>query len=270
MNEVILKDLATNTKIAGYSTNWQKFQGFSLLFDTPGKHEITDQLISASGPNSALKLFRVIDEAFKTVQPDPTTSVFAISPVPYHTYHVTVWDGINDGNIKDIDAENRDFFEQQIHNLPGSLLEAEDYLRIIDASPLVTDKNWSITFKFKRVAPNIQRQAIVAYLEPANDSSEKLFERLVEERKKLYLELDERFKTNLYVHNKNYHPHVSLGYFGDYNKAINQALAIQDTWNEQFEKVTQDLTVTFKSISLYGFDNMVRFYNKEMVPLLKD
>lgn len=267
MDEIILRSLAENHKIAGFTTSWQRFLGFSLLFDNPGEEVVSTKLISDNNTDENLNFYKAVRQAYHNLDPSLDESLL-VCPVPYHSYHVTVLDGINDENIESIkNTELKSATTEFLNNLPKSLLDDQPLNKILEASPLITDKNWGIEFKFRRISTYSKRQALVVDLEPANSHAAQRYEKLIEERKKLYDDLKDFFQVNLNDIYEDFRPHISLGYFANQKGWLNAPDSFDD-WNASFRKVMDGLTITYNSISLYGFENMVKFYNKSMVSLI--
>ena len=124
-------------------------------------------------------------------------------------------------------------------------------------SPLFTGSDWSVTFKFDKLA-KWGNQALVARLMPAGQESEKGFGRIVNEREVLSARFREQFEVGM---QSGYTPHVTLGYFANEEYA-ELATPEVDRWTELARGIVGHRTIAFDSIDLYGFVDMVTFFKR--------
>ena len=94
----------TNDKIAGLVPRWASFRGFSLLFDNPGPGLSTlarglDKIDCDIDAHRGVGLYRGLATALAEIGHDLLLNAYLLCPLPTCSYHVTVWDGINDGNV---------------------------------------------------------------------------------------------------------------------------------------------------------------------------
>jgi len=252
----------TNPKIAGVEPRWAPFCGFSLLFDNPG------QSVSAMGrdwlkvdcqpdKNPELALYQSFTEFMDELDPSRLTKAYLFCTLPPYSYHVTVWDGLNDANAPRVPASDRPQLKRFLANLPGSLLTDDQFTAEIYHSPLLTVRNWSVAFKLHRLAKWGNR-VLVARLKPADLDSERALERIVDHRAALYTRYQERFQAELAG---KYSPHVTLGYFANEAQAELATPEI-DRWNAALQQKARQQCIRFSSISLYGFTDMVTFFKR--------
>ncbi|RLC61895.1 MAG: hypothetical protein DRI79_06165 [Chloroflexi bacterium] len=252
----------TNSKIAGFEPRWAPFRGFSLLFDNPGDSVSSmgrDWLkVDCSVDESEdLQLYKGFAEFLNEIGRYRLTNTYLFCPLPPYSYHVTVWDGLNDGNVQDVSADCHLRLKNFLKNLPGSLLTDKEFTNEVRHSPLITSTNRSIRFKFKRLA-KWGNEVLVASLMPADQDSERELKRIVEDRKALSAWFRERFGVTM---RSSYSPHVTLGYFANEEYAASATPEI-DRWTESVKKRVDQLTITFSGISLYGFTDMVTFFKE--------
>ena len=57
--------------------------------------------------NPSLQLYRALTESLNKIGRDTLTNSHLFCPLPSHSYHVTVWDGLNDGNAKNLSYQYR-------------------------------------------------------------------------------------------------------------------------------------------------------------------
>ncbi len=245
----------TNEKVAGFVPRWASFRGFSILFDPPG------DALTPMGPclhlacdveaDPALGFYKALRDGLARLDPDLLTAAYLFCPLPPPSYHVTVWDGANDGNATFVAPDKRPALEQLLAGLPDSLALPHEMTAPALASPLVR-RDWDIEFRFDRLAI---RGALVARLSPTEASAE-AFAAFVEERHRLNDFVHETFGIATY---EDYTPHVSLGYFASREGAQLARPCLPD-WNALFEERMQGLTLSFRRAGLYGFTDMATFF----------
>jgi len=253
--------LITNPKISGFTPQWAQIEGFSILFDNPSDRllpldENRDlKLLSCDIEAEELGFYKSLNQTLAQFPEMPNTYLFC--PLPFHSYHVTLWDGINDANVQDVSRKYRFNVEDLLEDFPNSFLKENEFLHI-DEQPLAINMEGPIEFQFDKLIKwgNI---ALVASLKPANSQSQAILHKVEEERKSLIERYKEYF--GLETCRLSYTPHVSLGYFA--NKELAElSTPMMDYWNESFLSNTNGQTITFTSNSLYGFNNMATFFKK--------
>lgn len=237
--------MITNPKIAGFQPVFREFRGFSLLFDAP------------AGKEGAAKLYTLLYEALQNRDTASMANACLFCPLPFPSYHVTVWDGVNDGNLEAISPAHRDYFRSYLSRITSSLELEAPFGEWIAESPLLTGKTWAIRFKFSKLSIWAGGQALVAQLEAADETSAARLEELEAARKALYGTFEAALGLEMY---RSFTPHVSLGYFANQESAF-QAMAQLGAWNAKFAETLEGATLQFDSISLFGFNNMANFFS---------
>jgi len=258
----------TNDKVAGFSPQWAEFRGFSLLFDNPFEDDdiglsfgyIGGLLkVKCSMYNAKLKFYRVLKEGLDKISVELLTNTYLFCPLPPESYHVTVWDGVNHGNINDVNISDRMDLWDFLNRLPYSINRSTDFTELIDSSSLVKTID-PIRFRFSKLTR--WDKVLVARLETDDENSKYIFDQITMERCKLNESFGKRFGVKpSYV---DYSPHISLGYFANSEKAELTAPRIGD-WTGEINKVMarEDYPIiSFRSISLYGFTDMATFFKK--------
>ena len=97
----------TNTKVAGLEAKWASFRGFSLLFDNPGeslspKETNLKQIDCPLDEQKDLQFYRCLNRWIDKVGRQKLINTYMFCPLPFNSYHVTVWDGLNDANVHKI------------------------------------------------------------------------------------------------------------------------------------------------------------------------
>lgn len=252
----------TNEKVAGFTPRWAQFRGFSILFDNPG------DCLTPLGPclhltcdvdaDPALGFYKALHDSLARLDPDLLTTTYLFCPLPPPSYHVTVWDGGNDGNVVQVVSDRRPALERLLLALPDALALPQEMTETALASPLVRRHEWDIKFRFDRLAV---RGALVARLSPT-EASQEAFAAFVEERHRLNNFVQETFGIGAY---EDYTPHVSLGYFASREGAQLARLCLPD-WNALFAERMQGSTLSFRQASLYGFTDMATFFKAAEPP----
>lgn len=108
--------IITNPKVAGFVPEWAEFKGFSILFDNPGDrllplHENDSlKMLSNDVASEASHFYKRLNEML--AQFPEISRTYLLCPLPFHSYHVTLWDGVNDANC----AVKRDRRKQRLHS----------------------------------------------------------------------------------------------------------------------------------------------------------
>ena len=262
----------TNKKVAGFIPRWAGFRGFSILFDNPG------DCLTPSGPcltlacdvetDAALGFYKSLRDALARLDPDLLTAAYLFCPLPPPSYHVTVWDGGNAGNVARVTADRRAALERLLAGLPDTLAQQQELdefnelIESVQASPLVRRQDWDIEFRFDHLAiwGNV---VVVARLSPT-EASQSAFAEFAEER----CRLNASFQTSFGIRaSQTYTPHLSLGYFAN-REGAQMARPCLPEWTALFDERMQGLTLSFRSASLYGFTDMATFFKAAEPPRL--
>jgi len=252
----------TNDKVAGFEPRWAPYRGFSLLFDNPG-HGVSPmgkgllRLACAPGTDPDLHLYQGFVDCLDEIGRDLLIRTYLFCPLPPASYHVTAWDGLNDGNVQQVAPGHRPGLEEFLDGLPGTLLTHAAFTARAEGSPLVTGNAFAMRFTFKALRKWGNR-VLVARLKAADEDSERALARMVEERNHLCAWFGERFGVQMRTR---YAPHVSLGYFAN-AECAELATPQIDRWTDLFREGVGGRTIAFNSISLYGFTDMVTFVKK--------
>lgn len=249
--------------LGGYAS----FCGFSLLFDNPGtntlcllENSVGESLgkINCHVQNTPeLELYAGFRDGLARIGLMELSAEYGFSPLNPASYHVTVWDGLNEDNKQKISdrywAKLDEFFRSLPDHLSKSCFTQHPPL------PLLNRASWEITFQCKELGVFTGSSALVAVLEPADPVSEAILADIKQARIERYEQFDEKF--GLYETRYPYGPHVSLGYFWNKDKAQEAKNRLKDQgWKQIFKKCTNDLLIQFSSISLYGFLDMETFF----------
>jgi hypothetical protein len=253
----------TSKKIASLDPTWASYRGFSLLFDNPGETlsplgEGLFKLDCSSSVSSELRFYKALASAQDTIGRDTLANTYLFCPLPPSSYHVTVWDGLNDGNAKDVPADLHAGLDGFLEGFPDSLLVDNPFTVAAEGSPLVLRTGWSLSFRFAGLI-KWGNQVLVACLVPADEDSKRALEHIIADQEDLSARFQELCGVTRSRHS--YVPHVSLGYFANEARAELATPHIAH-WSEIIGEALQDTTITFKRIDLYGFTDMATFFKK--------
>lgn len=248
----------TNPKVAGSAPRWSRWPGFTVLFDNPG-HGLVPQadrpmLRAEVDHDPALGLYRALRGALADLDPALLTATFGFCPLPPHSYHVTVWDGVNPNNLDRVVADERTGLAGLIAAMPDGRDHDHPALTTILASPLVTTA-WPIAMRYARLTL-WDHSALVAEVAPADAASAKRLEELVALRRALSAHFRARYGI---APGDDYRPHITLGYFAS-REGAQLALPQVAAWEEHFAPRVTGQTIAFSRASLYGFTDMATFF----------
>ena len=223
-----------------------------------------------------LSVFRALQDQLERIRPKLED---ALKPdhvplyLPLSSFHVTVWGGIDDGNVDQLTLNCQSDFTNLLGHLPASLLNPNSYLK---AAPHL-DPRWpwsplphpvSLRFKGLSIWPGGESNSVLAARFESTDS---VSDSTAQATKDGINVLNERWKP---LGKRTYRAsfHVSLAYFAHRNsinagEADNVALcdkltpAVKDEWEPQFRDHVEEL-LTFSSVSLYGFTDMATFFRR--------
>jgi len=250
----------SNPKVAGFTPVWAPFRGFSLLFDNPcdGQRPLAAgiaELAVTLNDDPQVAFYRTLATTLERLDLPLLTSTYLFCPLPTASYHVTVWDGGNAGNLKSVVPARRPELETLLAGLPQSILAPGDLTALPLASSLVTRQLPEIRFRFDALAL-WGNAVLVARLSPADATSVSHLGRLTDERRRLSANFHAAFGI---APGDRFTPHVSLGYFANPQGALLASHALP-TWNAVFDTAMESLNVSYRSISLYGFTDMATFF----------
>lgn len=251
----------TNPKISGFAPQWAPFKGFSILFDNPGDSLLpfyTNEnlkLLNCDPTSKELEFYKILNETLN--QFPQMTNTFLFCPLPIESYHVTLWDGINDENVQSVFREYRFDAEDLLQDLTNSFFIKSRFLNI-NHEPLHIQMAEPVEFQFDKLI-KWDNSVLAAQLKPANSDSKTNLHKIEKEREYLIKHFKQQF--GLETCSLPYEPHVSLGYFA--NKELAElSTSMIEAWNEEFLIKASEASITFTANSLYGFTDMTTFFKK--------
>jgi hypothetical protein len=251
--------------VPGLETQWAPFRGFSLLFDNPDQEQKDKKgkfrkLDSNVDGNPNLRFYQRLRNALYELDMQWLVNETSFCPLPPSTYHITVWDGLNDGNHDQVQPIFQKDLSSFFSHLPGSMKEGEHFLEPVYKSALLGSEGPSITCRFGQIV-NWGNTVIVCRPDILPEGS-KVYDWITEERKGLSDIYLERFGIPMA---NNWFPHITLGYFAN-QPAASQTMSKIDSWSDQIKERMEGLTISYNQIGLYSFTDMATFFRYQVNP----
>ncbi len=227
----------TNPKLVGLEPRWAPFRGVSLVFENPADDAF----------------FRALHAGLAARDRDPLIAERYLRLLPPKTHHVTVWDGVNDGKMKDVVPEYRAAWERFLQTIPTTSFPDELFREVRD-SELLSCPDWNLRLHFAQIE-NWSDVSLVARLAPADDVSAANLDRLRTCRDALSEAFGRKFGVRPHP---DYAPHVTLGYFANAGLAATAAGDVA-RWDAVFRETLQGRNLTFRRVHLSAFSDMTSF-----------
>lgn len=253
----------TNRKVQGFKPVWAPFNGFSLLFDNPGNSyaPLSDapglEKINCRYEETETSFYRTLWDVVNGEE--HLAQECLLCPLPLHSYHVTVWDGINVFNMHKLPDQEREDAEALLKALPYSRLKENSLLLASDDNSGLF-KSERIVFEFDKLE-NWNNNGVVLRIKPADSESAAIYNNIEKERARLNQHAQERF--GIATATAVCKPHVSVGYFANKEQGA-QSLEAVEQLNSVLENELKNQTIIFSSISLYGMTDMETFFRKQL------
>jgi len=132
--------LITNSKIG-----FTRYAGFSILFNNPGENNYTpmwkgsklQQIYCSENDTLNLHLYSALKNALQKTGLETNFKKYLFFDLPFYSYHVTVWDGLNEGNIENIAKKYRPALNEFLQKLSCSLEQDNIFIKSAESSNLV-------------------------------------------------------------------------------------------------------------------------------------
>lgn len=247
-------------QMPGVEPIWAPFEGFSLIFNNPGKSfekvlGNVDRIRCSFSADESLKLYSILWGWLVKADLEQLYTRFSLCPMSPSNYHVTAWDGLNRNTPFKARSPVRSEYESFVSSIPEKLSTDQTLFTEIMSSSLVT-RRWNIGFRYEKFAL-WNNTVLVAVLMPDDSLSQARLELINKER----LELTNIFDSKYGALRKNttFVPHVTLGYFAD--PALPKAIVDELPYWEDEMRILQDrVRLVLKDIDLYAFSDMGHFY----------
>lgn len=251
--------MISNPKVHSFVPVWAPFNGFSLLFDNPGDSysRLSDspklEKMDGRPDFPQLTFYRALWDESRHAE--ELVSSYLFCPLPYPSYHVTVWDGLNDFNIRKLSGSVRTEAEGWLRGFPASFDERHPLLAGPDGRPIGICMK-PIEWAYDRLE-KWNNASVVALLKPADSRSEAVAAGIEAQRARLNEWFEERFGFATAV--RAYRPHVSIGYLA--NKALGaQAEEAVLRLHARLAPAMVGRRLRFSSIGMYGMSDMETFF----------
>jgi hypothetical protein len=255
-------------KLAGFEPRWAAFRGFTVLFDNPGDSTIAtgearlDLCCPVGRGVPELALYDALSRSVEAMGRERLTCDYLFAPIAPMSYHVTLWDGINDGNAGQLEAPRQAEAEELLGHIRQGRIEGATFLDPVRQSRLLRSLPGEIRLRLAQVE-NWGDSAVVARLGPADDASAGGLHQIETLRAELSALYDAEFGVSAY---SGYSPHVSLGYLANRSDGAGIGQRI-DEWNEIAHALAGERAITFRTASIYGFTDMVTFFKAAGLPV---
>lgn len=239
-------------------TVWAAYRGLSLLYDRPG--DVGLDGLTPLGRRSGVQpaadgLYRRLEELTAGFAHDARQQGVGWHPLPAYSYHVTLCDGVNDGNRSQVHAQRRGEVDTTLRALPDSLHWSNEVVRLL-RDPELRWAVWRAPVTFSLAGLSIWGHVLVARLAPVDAASDTALASHHAARD----ELVARLRGRLGVRIPSWRPHLTLGYFVNEDAAARAKDALLPGWRQDARAATRSQTVTYGSACLYGFTDMASFW----------
>lgn len=246
--------LISNPKI-GYCA----YPGLSLLFDAPDDSHYkphAGNLQKLHCRTDAIPFYAAVAEAMRRTG-DGVWEQHGLLPLDPASWHVTVWDGFNAGNVEQTIPEFRARARNLLQGMPFSIRSGLELVRDVADNDLA---HWQGTMRFAADRMVIIADyVLVVLLKPADQEAERTLASIEHLRDALY----DQYSAHYLITGMPFMPHLSLGYFLRHEDG-RMAKNFVSNWNAALQESLQEggssPTLDLKSVSLYGFTDMQRFY----------
>lgn len=247
-----------NPKLVSTAPQWRRFPGFSLLFDNPGGGlaPFADGQLLACNPHApGLELYGAVADWLAEQDTERWRKQYGFCATTVASYHVTAFDGLNPAVLDQAHAATADRLTPLFAGLPDNLADWRGLHRELAAGMTAMGACLPLDLRVARVrgSPGI---GVVIDLEPADRAAAEAMRHLEAARDAL---ADHAARRWGWAYRYPLTPHLTIGYFA--NAAAARPLEAQlDAWDVALRTRTAGLRVTFESVGLYAFTDMIRFY----------
>jgi len=242
--------------------SWESYAGFSYLFDNPNPQsnlQNNDGLLLLNNQvhlDDNITLYHSLSQCVQRIGGDDLINKYLFFPLPPSTYHLTIWDGVNIENKNDLSEEGQNLFSSFFKN-PRSLNKLDNLL-VTNTFNEILKLYEGIELRFKNLRLG-GSTVLLAELEPVDIKSQEKLNLLIKERRRL----DDEYHTKYNKpYNSIYIPHIALGYYSNIELCERSWKAQSFEWIDIFEKLMQGSKIEYKSISLYGFSDMLTYFKQ--------
>ncbi|MGB3733899.1 MAG: hypothetical protein WA964_03005 [Ilumatobacter sp.] len=246
----------TTPKVTDLEPTWAPFRGWTILFDNPdldlGPSPV---LLETPVDTTGNRVYATLQSVAQTIAENLPDA--PIAWLPPTSFHVTVMDGISGphlGRMQPGDVSRQ--LAAGFDRLPDSLVTPHDLTAGHDIRSVVST-GCSAPIRFELDAVRCRGHAVLAELR-SSVSSEPALARLDEARRISLGDLGASVGLDLVTE---WRPHVTLGYVVNRDVAAASSAEIEHIAAQEIEGFDdRSTTISFSSVSLYGFTDMASYW----------
>jgi hypothetical protein len=198
----------------------------------------------------SLALFSLAAQGVSDLNLDRLLQTYGFCALPFSSYHVTAFDVVNRADLERCRAELRDPLKATLDDLLAAEAFEAELLVPAKSSELAT-RDWNLTFGYGALRNWGSVVAIeLLPLEPD------WFYEFLEVRSVLQQHYQDAYSVG---GGEFFTPHLSLGYFMN-REGSELASGRMGDWNDRLRESIGSTTITFSTVSLYGFTDMATFF----------
>jgi hypothetical protein len=198
-----------------------------------------------------------IDDAVNSIDSETLAQRFLFFVLPSSTYHVTVWDGVNKGNMERLGPDGKRQFEEYFANGIEGVVRSWPPFSECSGYTGAFDGIERIRLRYRGLRA---RGSTVLVVELEVDPDDQQGLEVLKEIQLRRQRLDETFANFGKPENYLLRPHVAIGYFADSNLGTGALFQYMDAWMAEFDRILRGSTIEFSDISLYAFMDMVTYF----------
>ena len=244
----------TNRKLVDLTPSWAHFPGWTVLFDNPGTSGRVDGDIELlECPTACSPAQRLFDQLEQWFLEELSVHLGSLghAALPRSTYHVTLADGLNLGQLRGLPDQVAEAVEADFASSIAAPRAWSEPPYATAVRGLIGDLASPIRFVLHKI--DIRGHAVMAILRPARPEDESRVTTLAAARDHSLTQLGDAAGLE---RSGSWTPHITLGYLGDIADAPAARRIIDDSL------VFDSATIDFESASLYRFASMIDFWRQ--------
>jgi hypothetical protein len=201
----------------------------------------------------ALRLFAQVARGVSQLNPDRLLQTYGFCALPFPSYHITAFDVANVADLGRCRAEVRDALQLTFDVLPDPSAFDAEFLTSATSSELAVTE-WNLAFGYKGL--HRWGRVLAVELSPLDETA---YRRFFDARASLSRSYLEGFGFGA---KESFTPHISLGYFMNLEGAELATPRLAE-WDKVLRETIGSTTITFPTVSLYGFTDMATFLRRQ-------
>lgn len=248
--------IVSHPKIRTFTPVWERFRGYSLILEDSGRPSEGKYVFTESAAN--ISFFKKVSASISEVGETSLARGLLLFLLPPHTYHVTFADLINEGNIKNIGADNPDFSSFRAALSPTRQQSMKDQVPPVIIRDLpgadILERGRALRLSYTGFSKKSGR-ALTLKMAAADAASSSLIEELKQRRTSLVQRLGLASDDGV----KPWRPHLSIGYFGNRKLSRSNPELLQFL-SETLQTSLEGQVLEFDGVGLYAFEDMANFF----------